>query len=657
MKKRFLFFLLVFFLFIISFSNVVFASSSKVFDDWLPYHDFFTVGDDYFEVTNAWIYRGDSITAKTLLRRNNVSFILSAGVSQLNDSDSSEEYFIPVQDCVKDGFFTYCLVNVSLDPGKGARSDEFGTYHFGTRIVIYEDKPDTALLELDHDVSSSKVYFGNEEKVSLVVSNVGSLKASNIVVNESVPLGFEIVRFDGFDSLVGRILVKSFSKLYPGDELVLRYWVKPVSYLNFSRINTSVSYDNPDPSLVTGSLKINVPWPLSVSFSSSKSVKPGERVSFSLKVVNNDNVDSQFSASISLPSNVFVLDKGDFSFSNGVLSYSGVVPANDFVVLSGVVSSYFTGSYDLSAFVDFFVNNNHFSWSGDSSFSVKNDKVTPNIVFSKSKVRSGEPVTIGLYLRNEDDDISYFSLSGVFHSDFFTIPFSFDKITPSQTLNPVLRPFRVPEVSQQTVFPLVVNGSFISASGENFSFSTKESIIVLPENQSVILYHPLDRKVVNRSGVLTVSVSAENIADKGSVVVSAFDVLPPGSEVVFGKSSAEVSLLGGEKRQLYVYKLLIPSDFRLDSFVLSHVLSINDLIINYSDNVSVVGDLIIPVVNSSLNVSVDSSSNSSTSPSNISSSVSSSASSSSNRDFFPEENDDFVVRIINAVVSFFAGLF
>ncbi len=641
------------------------VSAEKIYDEWLPYHDFFTIGEDYYEVTNAWIYSGDDITAKTLIRKNDKSYILSASVERFDeDADDDEEYYISSEDCVKEGLLSFCINNVSLSPDNGARADEFGTYHFGTRIIIYEETPDTALLTVDHDLSDSTIYFGDEKKVTVIITNEGSMKATDIVINETVGEGLVITRHDGFDARIGSRLTRSISKLYPDDELVLRYWVKPDEYVNSTNLDTFISYNSPDNETAKDSHKVTIPWPLTASLSiSPTNVKTGENSILSLKLTNDEDKDLEVVATVDIPRNLRVADKDKFSFNGHQLIYSGVVPFDDSMTLSPEFYSSFTGSYKLPVLVNAFVNGKEISWLGEKTLTVKNDKVTPNIVSSKTKMRAGEPLTLGVYLRNEDDDVPFYSVAGTFSSDFFTESFSLERIIAGDTQNPIFKTFHAPDVSEQTTFPLTVNGSFVTKSGERFTFSTQEDIIVLPENQSVVLTRSISKDVVNRTGEFAVTVSAENIADKGTYVITAFDEMDDDLDVIFGKTSADVALVGGEKRQLYVYKVRVPGTFSRDNLTVTSILNVRGSeVFRLRENVSVVGDIVVPVADGdSVSATSPDDSVHSVQDENVSGSADGSdADSEVNNNggsAFPETKKSGFSRLIEGIVSFFSGLF
>ncbi|MBD3209543.1 hypothetical protein GF367_03950 [Candidatus Woesearchaeota archaeon] len=545
------------------------AEETTIHDDWHEYHDFFTIGDDYYEATTVHLVGDDEMLVKTLLKRNQASYIMTATASEHDD-----EYFLDQESCKAEGIYRFCLKNISYDPEKGARSDEGGAYHYGTRIKIYEEVPETALLELSRTVNDDTLSYDEETKARLLIMNKGTETATNIVLNETVGDGLTITRFDDFDRRVGDTLQASMALLYPDEQRVYDYWFKADDYQNTSTLDAKASYDDPDPAATTKSTTITIPWPYATTFSlSPATLKPNREATLRYTVQNKESVDAQAALTATLDNGIQVNDAQGWERSRDKLLFTGTVPPGTKETFTATLTSPYTGTYAATIDLSLAVNDYHFSDRQKGSFTIKTDTITPTIVLSKSKMRSGEPITIGIYLHNEDNVLPFFNIDGWAGAAFFNETIAMDRLSPSAHENPVFKVYRPPAVQNQTTHTVEVSGTFTTQDGERNLFYTQESFTILPENQSIILGQTTSTDELARGEEVTVMIDAENIADSGSSYVEAVEDYDDDLEQTFGDTSGSTYLYGGESRQLYVYKLRVPYDYTKSNFTITSTLT------------------------------------------------------------------------------------
>lgn len=546
-----------------------FAATEKVIhNEWHTYHDFFTIGSDYYEVTNTHYVSSDNILTKTLLNYNQAGFILSADAPLVDDA-----YVVQKESCKRNGLYRYCILNVSLQPTEGARADESGQYHYGTRIKIYEEIPDEALLTVTHELDASSLHVGEKTKMTIRVYNKGLKTAMNINLNETVASGFLVTEQSGFDAQYGNKFFVSKPSLAPGDEFIARVWVQVVNPAEGTTLASVVSYDAPAKKTASATSTISVPIPYVFSYkAAATSVKISVPATMTYTITNKDIIPANISVFFNLPNDMYVTKSLGFS-SVTDSSYDGVLLPNEEILFSKTLQTDFTGKSDYAIDVSFKIRDEVYTDHRAGSIAISSGKVTPSITTGTPVALSGKLFTYGLYAHNDDPTQTFYSINGWVGTDFFNNTFELKSISPGQDSKLSFMTYTLPQVDQATVYTIKAQGSFLTHSGELSTFSTQKDITILPKNQTLVLLEKVDKTSLKRGETLTITVTAQNLASSGQQQISALSNYDSLLEKTFGDKSAEVYLYGGEKKELYVLKLKVPFDYYKDSFNISTVLN------------------------------------------------------------------------------------
>ena len=547
------------------------AAEEEVHDDWHPYHDFFTIGDDYYEVINDHQLRSDGVRVSTMIKHNQDSYIIS-GEADLEDEESVYKLQKPL--CKATDDYRFCIVNISYDPDNEARSDENGQFRYGTLLTIDEFSPDSAELEIDHSISSEGALNLNDDaKVTVKVTNEGVVKAENIRLNQTVGDGLSLKDYDDFDHRIGGRLTAAIPVLYPDESKSYQFKVTAEDYVNKTTTTTSASYQDPDPATAEATTNIDVVWPFKAEFKlSPDETKIGQPVTVTYKVTNRERVPAEATITLNPDADLEPSAMENLDEKGYLLVHTQEVQPGETISTRAELSTRYTGDYDVKAQAKMEVNDHSFTHEDEKSFTVKTDTITPKISLSKDKMRSGEPITIGLYLYNEDKQLPFVNIDGWFGAGFFNDTYRIEALRAGGSDNPVFKTYRPPKVENQTNHVVQASGTFTTQAGEEKEFYTQKELIIIPKNQSIILLHDADKEEVERGDNLTVAVTTENIADSGSSHVTVYDEYPEGLEKIFGNSEADAYIYGGEAKEMYVYQLHIPSHYPEDTITLKGTL-------------------------------------------------------------------------------------
>ena len=543
------------------------ADEEVIHDEWHPYIDFFTVDNDNYQVTIVQMPSGDKMLVKTKFERNQASHLITA-TAQFDEEVSA--YVFEKEVCATEGALRYCLVNLSLEPENEARNDEFGQYRYGTRIIIYEEQRETADLEITRTIQDNTLFVDEETKVRVSIINTGEVAAENVNYFETIDEELDITRIDGYANRVGtKLTAPLVLKLHPEEELLYSYWVKPSSYNNKTTLKSTVSFDDPDePVELIDEDEVSVTWPYKYTLGlSDKEAKINEERRLTITIENQEDKTLDATIILTTPKNIdetIIENYERIVTTRHECAVSIPVGGTKSCIID--VSSRYADVYTLEAQTLIEVNEKEFSFSDDVEFTVKYDKVTPSLILSKEKMRSGEPITIGVYLHNEDTTLPFLDIQGQLNTSFIDEDFSLDKIMPDKHENVIFKTYNPPQTDKPITHQIQVHGTFKTQNGEKNDFSITKELIVLPENQSVFLTQNIEPKELVRGDEVTVTISVENVADSGYKAVTLKDSYDADLEKTFGETLGNVHLFGGETKQLYIYKLRVPFSYDKATF-------------------------------------------------------------------------------------------
>ena len=551
------------------------ASDNVLHEDWHSYHDFFTIDNDYYELIAEQYVTGNDVTIKALVKENDHSYIITAQTTKDDDvfNFSGEEF------CTSSDFRRYCITDLSIDPADGARADENGQYHYGIELKIYEDQAEKADLTLTKELQTTTLFYGEENKVSLDLYNEGNLRAENITLNETIGGGLQITRTDqGFINKNGQLTV-NVPYLGVDQHFSIRYWVKPTAYVNTTTITTSYRYDNPYPTTSSKENKLTIVWPYKATCTlSAKETSILQPATLRLTIGNAEErpIDVTITASHDQGLQAQTKDKLKTT-TTATHAQTDTLDAGEAATYSLDLSAPFTGDYDAKIAAQIKVNDQTFQVTCNKTLTIKTDTLNPTIALSKTVTRSGEPLTIGFYLQNKDQDVNFYDINGYVASDFFNETISKDSVAAGKQVNLIFKTYYPPKTNDTQAHTITFAGTFTTRSGEQYDFRTQKTFTVYAKDRSIFLTQTVDKTQATRGDNLTITVQAENIADSGILHVEAADTYTPASllDKIFGNRKAGASIAGGETKELYVYKLAIPQDFYEDHIIITTSLTID----------------------------------------------------------------------------------
>lgn len=380
------------------------AEETVLHNEWHEYHDFFQIDEDYFEIINEHYMSSDQILVKTLIKMNQDSFIITSKATEPDDEhlfafEEDEEF------CKRSGMYRFCITGISFYTDEGARSDEGGTFRYGTKLKVYEDRSDFAELEFERDLPSD-LRFGEEEKVLLHLTNIGLVKAVNVSLHEKIDSCLEVTATNNMIRTHNGVSMSSLV-IYADEELTGWYKVKPTAYCNESLVEASYEYFDSEQIIeATSKESITIPWPFATSFSAGSETKINNPLTVTYTITNSDVVPLIAYVSFKPDKSLEIKEANNLKQSGYNYVKTITVEPNTEEIFSLSVTHRYTGDYNFSVDATFEINGYEFSDHEESTLSYKTDTITPSIVLSKTKMRSGEPITIGFYLHNEDEQLS-----------------------------------------------------------------------------------------------------------------------------------------------------------------------------------------------------------------------------------------------------------
>lgn len=544
------------------------AEEKQIHVDWHPYHSFFTIDDDYYELTTEHLSREDEILITALIQRNQQAYILRAEAPFDNETDT---YYIKKESCTKPGLYRFCLVNISLDPDKEARSDDEGNYRYGTYLRIKEEQPDLAEIEITRNTGDAALTKDQEASVSIILRNKGLKYGENLVYEEEIGEGLEIVSMREFTQQKGNKLIFEQPLVSVDERINLNYRIRVTDYINKTTLKGSISYENPEVTTNTKDTALTIVWPYSWSCSLSQTKIPiEEEVTHSCTFKNKDpESDMALELAFSLPTGVIPvhMEKLTKDITGQYVQELTLEPDEEEKIFF-VTRVAYTGTYNFTTHINAIINDAIRKETLKKTLTVETNEIDPNLVISQDKIVEKKDFTYGLYLHNKDEDLPFFDVEGwVGAKGFFNDTFAFERIPAGADVEAIFKTYLAPKVEQPTTYTVKVWGTFSTSNNEKKEFMQEEEVIVMPPNQTIMLTQEIKPSTAKLGDVVTVTVGAENVADVGQNKIILDAAYPRGVEKIFGDIEAETYLYGGEKRELYVYKLQIPYDYPHSSFV------------------------------------------------------------------------------------------
>lgn len=549
------------------------AKAETIHEGWHSYHDYFTIGEDYYEVSSSQLWNGEEGIFKVLIQKNQEKYILSAPINR-------EEYYLNDTDCTKQGYYRYCLLNTSLQEKDGARIDEEGNYRLGFKIGIYYEKPDepTASLTIDKNTDKTTINYDETTKTTITITNEGDNHAYNVIINETIGEGLKILSFEGFDYLIGNNLIKTIPKMMVGEGTVLKYQATPTSFFNSTKTTTTIKYyDGLENQTTKKETTITLPWPYKETTTlSPTNIKPGKESTITITVTNNDAKPITLDITQEIPPNIIIKKTDLTKTEDNELITIKTIPPGETTTINTKITSYYTGSYDINNTIKITVRNKEHLIREGKTITVSNDKITPILTIPKSKYQSGERMYLGAYLKNNDQTISYYDIKGTVKASFINEEISLENIRPGEQKTLFLKEFKLPTVTEEQTEDITINGTYKTIAGEIFSFETKKTITIIPKNKTLLFYHSATPNTAQPGEEITVSATVQNLAQTNQEGITVKDEIPEGLTTTFGKTKAEGTIKGGEKIRIMLYKIKIPEDWDKEEIIINSTLTQNN---------------------------------------------------------------------------------
>lgn len=570
------------------------AEEKTIHDGWHPYADYFAVGADYYDFSCVQIQSGDSMLVKALIKRNQASYIITTTARY---DDDEGVFAFDEEACTTDEPLRICLVNLSMEPEKMARNDEYGTYRYGTRIKIYEKQAETAELTLDRVIQNPTLHLDEQTRVTVTITNTGVVAAKNIRYTEFLPPDLDLTRLEGYSQKSGQeLIVNPIPSLYPGKSLTYNYWIRPNEYTNKTTLSANITYEDPEAQTLTDKDTITIIWPYTYAATiGSKEAKIDETSRITVTVTNNDDEPLTRTTTIATQNGVTEQAIQGFAWTSlhRYACTQTIAPGEQDSCILDMQSAY-VGVYNITSQTVMTVKERTFQKASSFGLSIKHDMVTPSLVLSKKKMRSGEPITIGVYLHNEDDEIAFFDIQGGLHADFINESFTLARITSDEHKNVIFKTYYPPKTDEVVVHTISVNGTFKTQSSQVNTFSTSQELTILPAGQSVLLSQTAGPASVKRGEDVTITVEAENVADSGYKAATIKDTYDKGLEKTFGDNVGAVNLFGGEKKQVYFYRLRVPFNYTKGNFTITSEMLVEGEPVRTARTIITVTDPLLP---------------------------------------------------------------
>lgn len=535
-------------------ATIVLADPEELDDRWVYYEETFERADIVYYVAESRDLR------QMLLYIDNDLLILENG-SCRDDIANQAQY------CIEDMAWIERIEGENLERNEKHIKYEAGKELFGFNLVTYTLIPE---LKVTRSAKPSEAEVGEETTISVTLENEGEKPIEYIEYTELIPEALKPRAIDGM--IRNGNFTYELNLLAPGREKIFQYRLEPQQYESISvEPHVTYVYDSQRKEADVGKLTLKVTDPLKIS-SKLGDTKLGvnEKTTYTLAIENEETYGIKYDVRVELPPGIETSDLFRFKEDGLLYTYSDLLSAGDEEELSFSLRTPVTGEYAFNVTVSADINGFLFSKEREVAFSTDTQKLAPRILFSQTdnKVFEGQAATISVYLENNEPDSSYINIEGIIESDFFTREVSSEVVVAGE--EQLIEEFVItaPVVEERTNKELVFSGTYETRQGEELSFSRTLTIAVEPTADLFTVVHKPNTTTVQRGHAVKFAVEVTNDAGR-YVFADIHDVLSPGVNVFSGNNFAEISFEENEQREVYLYELIVPEDFREDTLVIT----------------------------------------------------------------------------------------
>jgi len=208
------------------------------------------------------------------------------------------------------------------------------------------------------------------------------------------------------------------------------------------------------------------------------------------------------------------------------------------------------------------------SEAGELSFTVEPAGMTGTITMPKTSVVAGDNFQLKVYLNNLDPKNSYHNISVDLVSDFFHENINQDGLFSPGKVSVLEKVYKAPIVAEQTNFLINLSGKYFTSSGEELNITDTVALEVLPINQTMVIYHRINKDELYTGENLTVKVYLQNYIESSFFNISVWDSFPNNFQVLQGLTEDVISIHSMEDKEVYIYMLRVPDDYNKSEFII-----------------------------------------------------------------------------------------
>ncbi|MFH1649556.1 MAG: hypothetical protein ABIA93_03335 [Candidatus Woesearchaeota archaeon] len=574
----------------------VMATPKAIYSDWQHSLDTWESGSDLFFMSFEPVYRcfngtyeldadfllptdgGDPSFERILLSKNDKSFI------------------IPLYSCKEDEYFRYCFDGVDC---KTRIKYEGGEQYPAVKISVWKLEPE---LKITRTFSTTSPEFGQDVDVSVTVKNDGNEEATNIMYVDLYPKTFKLLRSDALLADGNKVVWNGWVR--PGEEKTFYYIIKPIAYTEFTtKANITFRYGDKKASLQSSASTIKVQTPYEIKLNTPTTMGVNELSTVVLTITNNQERDtiSVDNLRITLPPE-FTFDSFAGATRIDMITYDLVRTENEYtwhgVLGPGNSRTFYIryramvkGSFPITYASSITSSKELFEETKTNTVKVDVQELIPTVRVTPEVVKAGTPAKLVVYLDN-GNKTAYANFRADLRSELFgSLSFTEPEIRKGERLNLLAQEFTTPQVSQNTTFLIILEGTYITFTGTQYEFHKEATLKVTTDTPakpySFAITHALSKQIAKPGENITIITQVKNQANVDARGVRIEDRFSSPVPIVAGITTKDMDLSTQESRQAYVYKIQIPTDFLEDTLNVTTFLSIEDVTLEKMSTITV----------------------------------------------------------------------
>ena len=517
----------------------------------------------------TWYYAGDTFTKDgivyTVEGSDHEVVLLSVG---------TQRYLLRLGECATSGFNEYCYVDTAYPNDDDHVRYEAGEVLYGYDLTFETIKP---AVTVSRSFSEDEPLLNEEVDVTVTIENTGDYHVTGLQYDEIIPAGLVATSGTSTTKIEHRK-----NGLAPGAEYSFSYSIKATAYgkndlkPTFRYTSEGVIFN-----ATVSAKSITARSPVTIDHHVTPEIDLISKCTYSVNITNDEEDDVAVAVTVLVPPGLETIKPVGLTAAGRTYTAAAEALAQDETLTLGFqCSASGPGSYSINLTVKTTSAGVTSTVSYLDTVKSTAEGIKPTIGISPSKstpYAAGSQITVTGKLENENEENGFRKVQAVLSAAGLFETFRKDQgpLGASDKVTAFNQRITLPDVQNRTSYAITLAGTYESAAGDRFEFTTEKSIEVAPFVPIIQVTRTFSPNAIARGKNVTVTVSAKNVYGKYATI-DTHEKLPPGVVLIGGLTYAEASIEKDATQQLYIYQLDIPPDFEADDLTFTTVARVRD---------------------------------------------------------------------------------